>query len=482
MSQAPSRRPIGLGALVILGALTGFLLATSVSGAEYATLGTIEGDDRAYAVPVSEDVGRLRFQLDATRSQASAQISIFDPQDDFVASHKLSANGDRTNVVTDEPGRWVVFVHQAEGSSLLVETSRDAGASPPELTELPVDRDTRSLLREDGGKVHQQVVHKVDSRPAGLALDWSGHVSGLEAILTSEQGTVDRVHGGNANGSDRSQTTRRQDPGNIIPGRFEASIEADHLDGEVSLVRFDYIRSPVTLEGATKQAQLEAARNGTIVARMQDGQAYAIDTVRASKILFWTNPDAHAHVRVFTDEDRFVNELALGRHEGTCPSGCWSTVEGESSRIAQFVDLAEPDTYVAYVSSVGEPNTTVSVAIPNVEEAPVASQLSVVEAEMTFETQLGQTHTKETRTLQGALVEARVDTEAKASSHRNVTIEGPLGVALRYEETASASEGSLYTASRSHVDRYTSGEFTAHVNTDWTARGSTTVRLTSYER
>lgn len=476
------RHRFALGALVALAALAGFLLATSVSGAEYATVGTVEGEHQAYAVPVGEEGDRLRFRLDASNGASGAQISIFDPQDDFVASFDLTPERDRVDVVTERPGRWVVFVHEAHGGPLLVQSDQGPDAGGTELTELPVDRDHRTLLEQDGGGPHRHVVFQVERRPAAVDVDWRGNVTGLDVRVESQRGQVYRVEDGQARGSDPSAQQRQRSPGNLTEGSYEATIEAENLDGEVTFVRYDYIRNPVDLANATKKEKIDAARNGTTVARMEDGQAYEIDTVGASEMLFWTQPSAHAHVRVYTTEDRFVDELALGQHAGTCSSGCQDDVEEESPRIAQFVEVEEPGTYVAYVSYVDAPGTNVSVAVPEVDQAPAATQLFVEQTEVSFVTQLGQTHAEDNRTLPGALLEARIDTEATAASQRNVTVEGPLGIALRYEEAARSLDAAAYSTRQEHVDRYTSGEFTVQVDNDWTAEGSTTVTLTYYER
>lgn len=478
MAPSLNRRSVVLAGLAALALAAGFLFAASVTGAEFATVGTVDGAEQAYAIPVDEDGDRLRFQLEANGTQPSVNLSVFDPQDAFLTSVELTHDGDAVDVLADRPGDWVVFVADAsDGRVIVQQAGEDGGAA--NLTELPVRAQTRTLVAQEGGPADEHVVLQVDRAPASARLVWSGNVSGLDATVSSEQGLVYEVEDGAGDDAGSTAGSRQVHPGNLVAGTYEATLEAERLAGEVTFVHHDYVRDAAELADLPKDAKLEAARNGTRVAEIHARSAVAFDPLGADEVLFWTDTDTHAHVRVFDPEDRFVDEVSLGTHPDDCQ--CQHGDHDDDRVIAQFVALDDAGEHVAYVDEIVGEGDVVRAVVPGVDSPPGTS-LRLEHRELQF--QHGALSGEEqTRTVQlaGALVEATVDASDTASTERNVTVEGPLGPVLYYEEGAQ-TRGAEVDAERHLIEEHlTAGshEVTAQASS---AAGTTYVSLVNYVR
>lgn len=476
------RRSVLIAGLAALALAAGFLFAANLTGAEFATVGTVDGAREAYAIPVDGDGDRLRFQLEANGTEPSVNLSVFDPDDAFLTSVELSRDGDAVDVLAERPGDWVVFVTDASDGRLIVqqdgEDGDDGGAA--NLTELPVRARTRTLASQEGGPADEHVVLQIDRAPASARLVWSGNVSGLDATVSSEEGVVYEVEDGAADGTTSTAGSRQAHPAHLVAGTYEANLEAEFLAGEVELVHHDYVRDAAELVDLPKEAKIEAARNGSRVAEIHARSAVAFDPLGADEVLFWTDTGTHAHVRVFDPDDRFVDEVSLGVHPDDCE--CQHGDHDDDQVIAQFVRLAGPGEHVAYVGEVVGDGDVVRAVVPGVADAPEGASLQLEQRELQFQHgALG--GGEETRRVQlaGALVEATVDASDAASTERNVTIGGPLGPVLYYEE-GTRTRGAAVDAERHLVREHLSAgthEVTAQASS---AAGTTYVSLVNYVR
>lgn len=471
-----SRGSALLAAVGALALAAGFLFAANVTGAEYATVGTVDGADEAYAIPVDDDGDRLRFQLEATGTEPSVSLSVFDPEDTFLTSVELSGDGDAVDVLADDPGDWVVFVEESREGRLIVKQDDDGGVA--NLTELPVRGRTQTLVAQEGGPADEHVVFQLDRPPATAELAWSGNVSGLDARVASEQGVVAAVEDGEADETGSTARSHESHPVNLAAGTYEANLEAEMLAGEVTFVTYEYLRDAVELGDLPKDAKLEAARNGTRVAEIASRSAVAFDPLGADEVLFWTDTDAHAHVRVYDSRDRFVDEVSLGPHPEDCE--CQHGEHDDEIVIAQFVALDDPGEHVAYVDEIVGEGDVVRAVVPEVD-APQGTALRLEHHELPFQHGAWGDSEAKTIDLAGALVEATVDASDVASTDRNVTIESPLGPVLYYEE-ATQTRGTEVDAERQVIEEHlTAGSHKVRAEAG-SAAGTTYVRLVNYVR
>jgi len=492
MDAIEDGRSLGMAALLVVSALAGFLTAASVTGAEYATVGTVSGDNQAYAVPVAEDTDRLRFVLDAGEdpAPAQAQFSVYDPEDAFFGQFELAGADASVEAITEAQGSWVVFVTKAQNAELQIQRPGVDANATTQVDQITVVEERTEIARQDGDKLRERVALEIGHRPAAISLDYEGAIDALDATVATNEGTAYTLENAQANttdnGTEESAELASLEPANLVRGLYRVQATAETFDGHLDLVRHDYARnSDDGLSNASKRAKIDAVRNGSVVGLVEDDSARAFDTLNVDNVLFWVEPDAHAHAYLYDANDRFVDEVSLGSHDAECDAySCQGHgTDSNSSRIAQFVQIEEPGEHVAYVASHSGEGDGVWIGLPHVDDAPKGTLLPVQAKQVSFEVQgFGQAHAAETVNLTGALVETHVDTDQSTSSERNVTVTTELGTAFIYEQGPIASGAEPSPDRHVRLDNYTDGEVTVDLDQNWSSTSETTVELVHYQR
>lgn len=478
----PDRRSaLGVAALMIVGAVAGFIVAEPAASRQYKTLDTVGSDSQAYAVDLPEPK-RLRFVLEADEAQdpgtapPQASFHVYDPSDDHFANFDLEGDGDDATVLADGAGAWVVFLTEAQRAQLAIQVEGEDGSSE-QVRTLDVEERSWTVASASGGSVNEDLALRMDHRPAQAYLDVDGAVEELDAAARSEEGLVHAYEGVDGTG-DGALVNGSQEvhPENLAAGTYQVTAQAESLNGTLSLVAESYERTRPVEEpeepsrgSADANASSSQAPSG-VVAHVGEDEAVEVAPQGADEIVFQGPEDVRAKVYLYNASDALIQVVELGdqeedRHDRSDNSSV------DRSR-AQLPSQGNVAIYVAYVNAQDgwdddeeDRERKITVRLPSVDDPEPAENVSVKED--TVEVEDGDNGTA-TFEIAGPLAEIGARSNGWTWDHGDVTVEGRRGVVLE-----SGGDGDSGSWDRwwghdyeTYPERFSDGNFTVTVEDD----------------
>lgn len=475
-------RKIGTAVLVAAAMLTGFLVATTATGQDYTTVGTATGDQEAYALAVEEDQ-RLRFQLEDPKEHSSATLAVYDPDDAYFASFDLEGEDD-AEMITDKSGAWVVFVTQAIDADVAVQAA-EAEDSSLELTPIDVTEERRSVAAQDGDSLDEQLTLRVSPRPAVAYLAAQGAYEGLDASLSTDEGTVHAIEDARANDTQSGERLSADavfEPGNLVDGTYTAEATADSFDGELSVVYKAYDRGEVKAQPDTEAEVNETPdplEDATPVTTAGYQEAHRVPTEGADELVFAVPHDSSAKVYVYNGSDEMAHVVEVGDDSYECCSQEHhenESSEADRANVTASVE-APAEEAVVFVRQIQDHDEVV-VALKGVQAAPAAEELELEHTEITVD---HSENTSASEEIEGALVLFEIEPSYDMSLEREVTLTGPLGEIASMHQYGSGVAG--WDEHEVHEDRFSDGEMVLEVHQEGLfEQGETNAVLTHYVR
>lgn len=482
------KRSIGMAALMVLGMIAGFLVASTASGEEFSTVGTVAEDNQAYVVPLQEgQQARFVLQADGGAENADARFAVYDPEDAFFGYFDLAGNGDDVEMLADQSGEWVVFVTRATNADLAVQLEGADENSSAQLDTIEVEEHERTIASRDGGSMDEAFALRLDQRPAVAFLQYEGDIEGLDATVRTQEGPVYRITDGAANTTENGTVHRSGQteltPGNLVAGTYKIQATADAFDGELTLVHQTYDRGVTsTAENTTQQVE-KPLEDASIVAKAAEHEAYEVPMQGASELVFAVERGAHAKVLVYNSSDDAVQSIEIDGHRSY---DSWDDHEENGSEDRAPVELtrvnATDDTHVVFVRHLSGTDE-LYVALPGVSNAESAEELKIESTEITFEHGAGNETQTAQANLTGGLVGVGIHSEDVLSFERTVTVTGPLGEIAHVEQRASTFGFAMYNAHEVQPEHFSDGTLDLAFEQQSTlGQGETTVHLAHYLR
>lgn len=476
-------RKIGTAVLVAAALVTGFLVATTATGQEYTTVGTASGDQEAYALSVEEDQ-RLRFQLEDPESHSSATLAIYDPHDEYFSTFQIEADED-AEMIADVSGPWVVFVTQAIDADVAVQAA-DAEDASVELAPIDVTEETRSVAAQDGESFDEQLTLRISPRPAVAYLAAEGTYEGLDATLSTDEGTVHAIEDARSNqtqdGPQRLSADAVFEPGNLVDGTYTAEASAESFDGQLSIVYKTYDRGDLEPKNTSEveAPEPQPLENATEVTVAGFHEAHKVPTAGADELVFAVPQNSHAEVFVYNGSDAMHSIVELGQSSYECCSENHSHNESSQEAPLAVESVEAPaEEAVVFVRDLDDDDAEVVVALNGVDSAPAAEELELDHKEIVVDHSENSTASAE---LDGALVLFEIQPGYDLAIEREVTLTGPLGEIARMHSYGSA-EWTGWQDHEVHEDRFSDGEMVLEVQQDsLTDQGETHATLTHYVR
>lgn len=486
------KRSITIAALVVTSLLAGFVVATTASGQEFATVGTVAEDNQAYQLPLEEDQ-RVRFALDAAdgAENPEARFAVYGPQDRFFGYFDLEGANDDVDMLADATGSWVVFVTHANDANLAVQFDEERNASDEILSEIEVNEHRRSVASQDGGPMDEQLALRLDVRPAVAFLEYTGDVQGLDATVSTEQGDVYRIRDGSANTTDDGAVHRSGEtdliPKNLADGTYKVQATADEFNGSLTFVYQTYdrgeTRTHTSTENVSKQVNKTPLADAAIVARAEEHEAFRVPMQGAEELLLGVKGDASARVLVYNSSDDVVQIAEIeGQHDHEYD---WDEEENSSEQPGlRTVSLnATDEEHVVFVQDIDGNEDEVFVALAGLEDAEPAEKLKLEESKVVFDHGGNSTQSRQVN-LTGGIVGVGVHSQEVVSMERHVKVTGPLGTIAEVEKQASTFGWSWYQSYAMNSKHFSDGAIDvlfeqSEMNL---GQGETTVTLHHYVR
>lgn len=519
MLDAAPRRPVALflGVLVLLSTAAALVLPDGARGETFETVGTLGADAEAHAVTLHEgDRARFQLQPEAGEATPALRFALYDPLDRHFASFELEGMGDHVEVLADEPGDWVVVVVSQRNANLAVQLPEEQ-ATADRVHRLEVQETTRPLVEQEDGPVDERVAFRLTERPAVAFLRAQGTVQDLDATLASDEGPVYAIRGMSVNATHQDRGEREVSLANLEEGTFTLVAQATHLNGSVDLVVQHYVR-PVqdvhvaedpndtvneseppapapdngsdTPEGNTTASNTtsgsdgnatggtnatsedenttdDASLDGLVVARLQEEEPAWVRAGGATNVTLAVDSDTAARLLVYDGSDDLVHDVHLD-----APHGHGANATGDTVTLA----VPEGDGFAVYVASLRGDGDAVRVVLHDAGDTANATVLSTHATTLTLDG-----NRSANATLGGGLVNVHVDTRGLLEFHREVTVTGPHGVVLEYEQSVSAL-GLAWRDTTTTEEHFGDGAYTATTDGGSGWRGEVTVTLVSYVR
>lgn len=494
MTGDDSKRTLGLAAILVIGTIAGFLAAVGTGGAAYETVGTIGSESQAFQMPIAEEDQRVLFTLEAgsgTTVEPAATFALYDPADSFMTEIELSGDGDEAEAILDQQGPWVLFLTEQRNSELTVayEGLEEEESSNVQLEQLAVKEEQTVVEEQNGGALDDHFVRSLDTRPATVFLELEGDIEDLDATVESEEGLVyeltDASATTNENGTERAGDATLVSE-NLAAGTYEVTSTAAEFDGKLLLTHQIYEREDVVHEDPSEPVDEEItpyteANDGVIVAEVQEGQAFEVDTAGMAAMTFIAEEDTSANLLVYNETNRFLDEIRINEdadeHDKDKDKGGESESSAPTNQTVETVAFEDSsDTFVVYAQHV-QPSDSQLLVFVETEEASPAEQLDIETQEIT----LSGNDDSENVTLDGAVLDIYAYNRDVASTERNITVTGEAGPILHYEQRLSTLGASLWYEHEVHQDRFTDGEIDAAVSGSGIA-GQTYVDIVHYVR
>lgn len=493
------KRTIGVAALMVLGLMAGFFVASTAAGEEYATVGTVAEDNQAYKLPLEEDQ-RIRFALDAHdgAQNPEAQFAVYDPQDRFFGFFNLAGDGDDIEMLAAQEGTWVVFVTQASDADLAVQfTEDDRGdentSAADSLKEIEVTTQERTIATQDGGELDETFAERLAIRPAVAYLEFSGDVADLDATVETNEGVVYEVTDGQANQTEDGAVARsgqtQLTPGNLAEGTYKIQATADSFSGSLTFVYQTYDRGVTasTPEDPEAPEQPNPLEDAAPVGHVQEHEAYEVPVQGADELIFAIPTDASAHVFIYNGDDEVTQVVDMEAQENRYQkSHDKNSSEENGSEAPSPIQTervnATDETMVVYVAYASGDDEGVLVALAGLEDAQPARKLELETQEVAIE------HGAENNTAEANLTGGLVDFDYRSQEvfamERKLTIAGPLGEIAVIHEQAKTFGASMYSEHDVSYENLSSGliELTLEHDSSPLAQGQTTIELVEYVR
>lgn len=473
---------MGVAALMIVGAVAGFLVAEPAASRQYQTLDTVGSDSQAYAVDLPEPK-RLRFVVEADEAQdpatapPQASFHVYDPQDAHFADFELEGDGDDATVLADGAGAWVVFLTEAQRAQLAIQVEGEDGSSD-QVRTLDVRERSWTIASADGGSVDEDLALRMDRRPAQAYLDVDGAVEDLDAEARSEEGLVHAYEGvdGTADGA-LVNGSQEVHPENLAAGTYQVTAQAQHLNGTLSLVAESYERTQPVQEPEAPSGESpdpnesEPVTQPDVVAHVGEDEAVEVAPQGADEVVFEVPEDVRGRVYLYNGSHALVQVVELGdqeedRHDR--PDN--HSVDRSRAQLPAEGNVA---VYVAYLDERDswdddgdrEEDAAVTVRLPGVDDPAPAENVSVETDAVEVEDGDNGTAAFE---IAGPLAEIGARSDGWTWDSGDVTVEGRRGVVLESGGDGDSDSwdrwwGHGYEA---YPERFSDGTFTVTVEDD----------------
>lgn len=470
-------RRTGIAVLVAISLVTGFFVATTATGEEYTTVGMATDDNQAYQFALMEDQ-RVQMSLDAGDGDRTpaASFAVYDPEDAFVAAFDLQ-DSESVELIADEAGDWVLFVTSTTNAQLAVQyANEDADEAEDVLEEIPVSVSERVIASQDEGALDDELVVRIDPRPAAAHLAVDGEYETLDAVLSTDKGIVHAIEGASANetqdGAVQASQASTLDPSNLLAGTYHVEAAADAFDGEIVLVHHAYERDDVE----APEEVPDPLEDLTVVAEAQEHEAHEIDVAGFDEVALAVDPDTRASVIVYDANHTAQDVVQL--------EGERSYNHHNESQQADGMDLqvvsVDSEAVTVFVQSLRGDGDAVKIALATSEDVDRTQQLEIAMEEVTF------AHENESQTanvtLDGGLVGVGTDSRDSLSMEREVTITGPQGEIAHIQENFSTFGFAWwYNAYDVNEENFSAGEIDIAFEQDsLLTSGETRVHLAHY--
>jgi hypothetical protein len=486
------KRTVGMATLLVLGALAGFVVASSTTGAEYATVETIGSDSQAYALPAEEDE-RVRFTLsadDGTAITPEVNFAMYDPADDFFAQFQLSGDGDSVETLLEEKGDWVLFLTHRQNAKLDVQyqTQDEESAQDVELEQLDITEKRTEVVEQDGEALEKEMAMRMDRRPAVTFLEYDGDIENLDATVETEEGVAYELSDAQANttgdSTERSGETTVK-PGNLVAGTYRVSAQADSFDGSLDLVHQQYVRedaSTYSEEAPDKpdQQPVEERPDLALVAEMGEGQAYEIDTQGQTQLGFALQDASRATIFVYDGDNNMTQAVDIERENRDSKDHDKDANQSSEQQpgLDATVELEEPGNYVLYVQYLYDDEGKALALLPGVESAESGEELEFEEHQIVLE---GNEANATSTVTDGALTGLEVRVNDPAAMDREVTVEGPQGTIFEASQPVSTFGSYWYEDYEYNPENLSDGEMSIQTNAELFT-GSVDVTLHQFVR
>lgn len=482
MAEASSTgRAVALALLTLASVAAGFLSASVETDEPLVAAATLNGDQQAFAVNLTEGE---RAQIAMADDAGEATAAIYDP-DDRLVEHVELRSGDPAEIQADTGGDWIVMQTGGDGGDLTIATSREGSAPLADRVEpLEIQEARRTLATQDEGALSVQQALRIDRQPAVMFLAVDGEAEALSGTIRSQDGPVFELDVETLNGT-RSLAegpgTVELTPANLEPGRYQVQVEADRFDGTVELVHRSYLR-PGAASLPTNATPAGLADHGIPVAAGTEGQAFEVDPQGSDRIVIAAARDTTARVRVYDGYDDVTAIARVG------PGGGYQWDFGEDADEATVerstVPVRVSERYVVYISALGGHGDRVYLMLPGLRSAQPAPQLELVDREVhlgagTLAT--SEEHQVEAR-LSGGLVAIDLTIEDTASSEHRIRVTGPQGLIFVHEQGTSAAGVTQETRHNQDPSHFSDGRFVVRVDEEYTVEGDAWVTLKHYKR
>lgn len=507
------KRSIGIAAMMVLGLLAGFVVASTASGEAYATVDTVAEDNQAYTLPLEEDQ-RIRFMLEAHEDAANAEatFAVYDPQDRFFGQFMLDGDEDDVELLADQSGPWVVFVTETVDADLAVQFSEDDraenGSAEDVLREIEVTSTERTVADQEGGELDETLALRLDHRPAAAFLEFEGDIAGLDAAVASDEGIVYEIRNGAANVTENGTVDRegqtQATPSHLAEGSYRIEATAESFSGTLTFVTQTYDRGAAAPQPAEPEApeQPNPLEDASIVAAAEEHEAYKVPMQGHDELLLAVKDDTSAKVFIYDSEDALVDivEIDAATYDRSDDHDHDDWDQGppapeqpedpenesdESKAPFQAVRVNATDSeHVVYVDAVHGDEDAVLIALPDASAAKEASQLEIEAQQIVFEHDSSNDTQTAHAELTGGLVGLAAHSQEAFAMEREITVEGPLGQIAHIQERAKTFGFALSSEYDVEEEHFSSGtiDVTFSQESLALAQGETTIELVHYVR
>ncbi len=429
-------RRASFAVLVAISLVTGFLVATTATGEEYTTVGIAADDNQAYQLELVDDQ-RVKLSIDAGDADrmSAASFAVYDPNDQFFAAFDLE-EGDEVEIIADEGGDWVLFVTSTTNAQLAVQYADEDASDEDVLQEIPVRVSEHVIASQDEGALDEELALRIDPRPAAAHLDVDGEFENLDAVLSTEKGTVHAIEAASANqtqdGAQQAHQASTLNPANLLAGTYHVHAAAGAFSGEIVLVHHAYDRDKID----PPEEVPDPLEDLTVVAEAQEHEAHHVDLSGVDEIVLAVDADTRANVLVYDANHTVQHVVSLEGERSSYSDRNHDTNETQEDRMGIETVALDTESVTLFVQTLRGDGDVVKIALPVIADAEDhAQELEIALEEVTF-THENQAQ-NETVTLDGGIVGIGIQSQDVVTMDRQVTISGPEGEIAHIEERFS---------------------------------------------
>lgn len=471
----PNARRTGLAVLVALALVTGFLVASTATGEEYATVGTATDENQAYEIELAEDQ-RVQLALQDGEADRSphASFAVYDPDDAFFGAFELEAS-DTLELIADQEGAWVLFVTETTNSELAIQFAEEDAEDAPSIEEIQVEKTQQVVAEQDEGPLEEELALRIDPQPATARLEAEGAYEGLDASLATEEGPVHMIEDASANetaGARLAEATTVFDPDKLTAGTYHVEATADAFEGELLLVHHEYVREAPEAPSEDE----DPLEDVEVVANAHEQEAYRVNASDSQQLVLAVAPGTEADVLVYDDNHTVQHIVTL---EGERAADDNQTQRAQAMDV-QALEL-EQNTAVVFVEDVRGDEDAVLVALADDASEDAAEQLEIDQVEVTFEHAQNEARTQQANLTGGMVGLAVHASQESASFDRELTVTGPLGEIAHIQQEAAFLGGAFSSSDEVDQERFSDGTIeVTFAERSLLTQGQTTVEIAHY--